>query len=380
MQSWLRRRRGVQTGRLMGTCLLALLGIFLYAPMARAQGCIIAHSFGQVGGPTTQGGYLQPGHWQLTIGYRHQYSFRHYVGSIYQVYRTETHSEVRNRINLVDADLTYQITRRWSADINVPFEFASRRYHIGADVFGSSPPNTIIGDYGTSGMGDISASVHRWMWDPKDNPSHNIELGIGMEFPTGQDEIKNRFSITPGAPPTDNIADYSIQPGIGVWAIPVSWVSFQSLNSQVQLYFNGSYLMTLQDSNGVPNPPLPGFPPRPPQEAFVSPGDEYLVQAGVSYSFKSLPGLSLTFGPRDEGVRSHDLLTSNQGWRRPGFAISLEPGFQYLFHHGNDLISASIARALYRDRTRSVPDIELGTHGDAAFADYVWLASFVHRF
>ena len=368
MQGCLHRGRSVRNGasKLMGPFILAVLGVFLLAPRAWSQGCIIAHSFGQVGGPTTQGGYLQPGHWELTIGFRHQYSFRHYVGSEYQAYREVEGSNVRNRINLTAADLTYQITRRWSADINVPFEFASRH------AFHAS--NGHITDQGTSGMGDISASVHRWMWDPKDNPSHNIELGIGLEMPTGQDNIANRYSAAVGAAPTDNIADYSVQPGIGVWGIPFSWVSFQTLGPQVQVYFNGSYLATLQESNGVPTGHSSSL------TAFVSPGDEYLMQAGVSYSFKSIRGLSLTFGPRDEGVRSHDLFTSNIGWRRPGFAISLEPGFQYLFHHGSDLLTASIARAVYRNRTRSVPDIMTGGHGDAAFADYVWLASFVHRF
>ncbi len=341
-------------------------GVACLAPQARAQGCIIAHSFGQVGGPTNQGGYLQPHHWELTIGYRHQYSFRHYVGSAYQAYREVEGTNVRNRINLASADLTYQITRRWSVDVNVPFEFASRH------AFNSSSGH--ITDQGTSGMGDISAAIHRWMWDPKDNPHHNIELGIGLEFPTGQDAIVNRYSTAVGAAPTDNIADYSIQPGIGVWGIPFSWASFQTLGPQVQVYFNGSYLATLQESNGVPT----GHSS--PLTAFVSPGDEYLLQAGVTYSFKSIRGLSLLFGPRDEGVRSHDLFTNNIGWRRPGFAVSLEPGFQYLFHNGHDLITASIARALYRNRTRSVPDIIGGGHGDAAFADYVWLASLVHRF
>lgn len=367
MQRWLRGRSVRRTARkLVGPCIMALLGIAVYTPRARAQGCIIAHSFGQVGGPTTEGGYLQPGHWELTIGYRHQYSFRHYVGSEYQVYREVEGSNVRNRVNLMGADLTYQITRRWSADIDVPFEFASRH------AFNSARGR--ITDQGTSGMGDISAAIHRWMWDPKDNSSHNIELGIGLEMPTGQDDIANRYSKSVGAAPTDNIADYSVQPGIGVWGIPISWVSFQTLGPQVQVYFNGSYLATLQESNGVPT----GHSD--PLTAFVSPGDEYLMQAGISYSFKSVHGLSLTFGPRDEGVRSHDLFTDNIGWRRPGFAISLEPGFQYLFNHGSDLITGSIARAMYRNRTRSVPDTIEGGHGDAAFADYVWLASFVHRF
>jgi hypothetical protein len=43
------------------------------------------------------------------------------------------------------------------------------------------------------------------------------------------------------------------------------------------------------------------------------------------------------------------------------------------------MIQASVGKAVYRDRTRSVPDKLLGTHGDAAFADYVWLLSYSYR-
>jgi hypothetical protein len=65
------------------------------------------------------------------------------------------------------------------------------------------------------------------------------------------------------------------------------------------------------------------------------------------------------------------------GFRRPGFAISLAPGIIYT--HNTSMITASVGKALYRDRTRSYPDQLLGTHGDAAFADYVWFLSYTYR-
>lgn len=344
----------------------------LAAPVFLAgQGCIIAHSVGDVGGPESQGGYLKAGHWELSIGFRHQYSFRHFVGSTEQVYRAQQGSEVRNRINLLNADLTYQVSSRWSVDLNVPLEFATRRYTIP----GTNPPATErLGDYGLSGQGDISLSARRWMWDPDTNPSHNIQLGLGLQAPTGSDNIQNNLITTPGGAPVYATADYSIQPGIGGWGVNLEWSSFQQLGPQTQLFFNGTYLITPGETNGVATGQAT------PQTAYVSIADEYLLQPGVAYSFESVKGLSLTFDIRDEGVPAHDLIGGSEGWRRPGYAVSLEPGFEYAFHGGNDLLSASVARALYRNRTRSVPDTELGTHGDAAFADYVWLAGFTHRF
>jgi len=41
---------------------------------ARAQGCIVARSGSMDMSPQSQGGYLEKGDWDLTIGYRHQFS------------------------------------------------------------------------------------------------------------------------------------------------------------------------------------------------------------------------------------------------------------------------------------------------------------------
>jgi hypothetical protein len=43
------------------------------------------------------------------------------------------------------------------------------------------------------------------------------------------------------------------------------------------------------------------------------------------------------------------------------------------------MFSITIARAIYRDRTVSVPDSLTGGHGDAAFANWVWLATYTFR-
>src|SRR5947209_5943419 len=64
--------------------LLLLLATALSSLPAWAQGCILARSPEQTGLPTEEGGVLEPGHLQLTIGLRHQYSYQHYVGDVYQ--------------------------------------------------------------------------------------------------------------------------------------------------------------------------------------------------------------------------------------------------------------------------------------------------------
>jgi hypothetical protein len=106
--------------------------------------------------------------------------------------------------------------------------------------------------------------------------------------------------------------------------------------------------------------------------------DQYLVVAGVAKAISRVRGLTIAFGPRWEGVPAKDLIGDSLGFRRPGYAISLAPGVQY--GRGSSLISITVGKAIHRDRTRSIPDRISGGHGDAAFADYVWLASYSFRF
>ena len=73
-----------------------------------------------------------------------------------------------------------------------------------------------------------------------------------------------------------------------------------------------------------------------------------------------------------------DLIGKSDGFRRPGVAVSLEPGLIYT--KGKNTWSFSVPVAVYRNRKKSVPDITDGRHGDAAFADYLILVGYSRRF
>lgn len=346
------------------TVALAAGALFLLrAAPARAQGCIVARSSGQNVGLDSEGGYLSPGEWNVALGYRHLYSFRHFVGPTEQTYRIQQGTQVMNKINLEAINLTYQITPRYSVSVDVPFLLASRRSN-------NSPYTTTA-----QGPGDTIVSARAWVWNPTENTRGNVGFSFGYMAPTGKDNVKNRVDAFDGKGPHDVVLDYSVQPGTGGYGLVFQWESFKNLgHSPAQLYFNGSYIATPQNINNVrrtttsTNPLL----------IYNSISDQYLLEAGVAYSLKSVRGLTITFGPRDEGVPSSDLIGKSDGFRRPGFAISLEPGVQY--SRGKSLLSASVGKAIYRDRTRSTVDKLTGGHGDAAFADYIWLASYSFRF
>jgi hypothetical protein len=350
---------------------LLLLAVILFgiipAKLAYAQGCIVARSTQQTTGADTEVGYLAPHHWELTIDYRHQYSFRHYIGDVEQVQRIQMGNEVENRINLQNFQVTYQATPRWSLSVDLPLLFASRR---AANAY-----NT----YHAEGFGDITLTAQTWILSPTKPHRGNVQVGYGILMPTGNDKVQNTYLASATATTTTTRpVDYSIQPGQGGWGIVVSTQAVRLFDKTKEAYVNASYVITPQNTqNYIKNPTATTQDPL--NEA-NSISDQYLVETGVAFDIpqEKVRGLAITFGPRFEGVPAHDLIGDSIGFRRPGFALSLEPGVR--FSLGHNLLSASVGRAIWRARVKSVPDIMEGSHGDAAFADWVWSASLTRRF
>ena len=97
-------------------------------------------------------------------------------------------------------------------------------------------------------------------------------------------------------------------------------------------------------------------------------------------------------GGRIEGIPVSDVLGGSDGFRRPGFAVAIEPGVEIM--KGRYTFNLSVPCALYRNRERSRADQQASdyrlahpvagqnsdVHGDAAFADQVVAASFAVRF
>jgi len=327
------------------------------------QGCIVARSSSVASGPQTEGGYMAPGEWDVAIGYRHQYSFRHFVGDVEQKQRMQIGNQVMNKINLLNLNVTYQATQRFSFTVNAPLLMASRRSN-------NSPYTTTA-----QGLGDVIVTGQGWLWRPTREGSGNVSVGFGMMFPTGKDNTINNVDAFDGKGTRPVVLDYSIQPGSGGYGLTFQWQSFRNLTRATQMYLNAGYIATPQNTNSVVRSATAANNPL---TMFNSISDQYLVQAGVAHALGRVRGLSLTFGPRWEGVPAKDLIGDSLGFRRPGYAVSLEPGLQYT--RGTSLLTLSVGKAIHRDRTRSIPDRMTGGHGDAAFADYVWLASYSFRF
>lgn len=334
-----------------------------------AQGCILARSPEQ-SGVTGQGGILAPGHFQITFSERHQYSYQHYVGDVYQEYRGQLGNEVVNKINLVTTNLTYQWTPRISFEIDAPWLFASRKTQ-------SSPI-----EYQSSGLGDTIIGGSIWIRDPQKAPRDNFSVGLGVFIPSGNDDLTNTVNTnTTGVGPAVEATlpvDYSIQPGEGGWGLEMQWAGYRHVGKDVTLYTDGSYIATQGGTDGVQRSAT--LSTTTPLTNYNAIADQYLMEGGTAFPVNHrLKGLAATLAVRDEGVPAYNLFpNSNAGFRRPGFAVTAGPGGEYT--RGANTITAGVYKAIHRDRTGSYPDSVYHTHGDAAFAQYVWLASVTHNF
>jgi hypothetical protein len=347
--------------------ILPMALLLISALASRGQGCILARSPEQTGLPTDQGGVLKPGHFQFTIGERHQFSYQHYVGDVYQEYRAQQKTQVENRINLISLNLTYQVTPRISVEIDAPWLFASRKSQ-------SSPI-----EYQSSGLGDTILGVNSWIFNPEHVTKGNASIGFGLYIPTGNDDVQNTTNTnTTGVGPITEVTapvDYSIQPGTGGWGAVMQWMGYRTLSHDLTLYTDGDYIATQGGTNGVQRATSTTTP----LNNYNSIADQYLLEAGFEFPIRQVKGLAATVGPRWEGVPAYNLFpVSNDGFRRPGYAVSVGPGLEYV--HNSTILNIGIDKAVHRDRTGSYPDSVYHTHGDAAFAQYIWLASVTHRF
>jgi hypothetical protein len=288
--------------------------------------------------------------WQLSFNYRWQDSYRHFVGDVEQPQRLEQQTQQENKIHLFDVGLSYQLNPRWSLSFSTPIMKADRINHRTGGVTSST------------GIGDMSVGASMWIWRPPSESNQNIQVGMSLKLPTGNPNVTN---TSPDG--TVSSVDQSIQSGDSGVGFSVSATAYKSIQ-RFTAYTTAIYLFNPRNTYTPPN----GV------GRTLSVPDQYLLRGGIGYAVPKFRGLAFTFGGRDEGVPARDIIGREDGFRRPGYAVSIEPGVQ--FEHGQDMWSLSVGIAVHRDRTQSVQDVARGGHGDAAFADSIFLLGYSRSF
>ena len=296
--------------------------------------------------------YMEQGDWSATLAYRWMNSDRHFVGDDEQKHRQSEESDVRNDVHTFDVTATYQAHERVSISLTVPFSHAAR-----SSLYEHDRTNRHTMKAG--GLGDVRLVANAWIVDPDTATNWNIALGLGVKFPTGgYKETDYRYRTAAQGGTQLAYVDNSIQPGDGGWGILLEAQTFYKVYDRTFLYANGTYLVQPEEMNSIGN----------------SIWDSYIARLGVTYAVWPEQNLALSLGGRIEGVPPRDLIGGDKGARRPGYAISVEPGVTWTYKKATMNLSTPVA--LYRNRQNNFA----GRAGDAAFADFLVLSSVTYRF
>jgi hypothetical protein len=96
--------------------------------------------------------------------------------------------------------------------------------------------------------------------------------------------------------------------------------------------------------------------------------DQYLYRAGAG--FRIAQGIGASLAARAEGTPSNDLIGRSNGFRRPGYSVSVEPGLSY--SRGDTTWALSVPVRLLANRRPTHADGGRQI-GDATFPDYMVL-------
>lgn len=336
---------------------------------SNAQGCVAIRNNG---GTCTMMDPMQNSNdhssnsgWVFGINSRYFKSFRHFVGTAEQKQRVQKGTEVINHVFSTELSIIRQFNSRWSFGLFAPIISNTRSSLYEHD--GKNRYNTH-----SFGLGDVRVAAYYWLLNPAKSLKGNIQLGLGIKFPTGDYRYQDYFHKSDTVKILGPV-DQSIQLGDGGTGITTELNAFYRFNKKLGIYTNGFYLSNPREQNGVST--ARGGVPSP---AFVATGsdvmsvpDQFMFRAGADFSIHNF---MFAAGFRIEGIPAQDIIGGSNGFRRPGYVISAEPVVAYKIKKAQFYIS--VPYAVQRNRIQSVPDkiktkmTGVYSQGDAAFADY----------
>lgn len=352
---------------------ILILPLMLCGMKLAAQGCVAIRSNGAACTmPASHDQAMQSsGHWLLGINNRFFRSYKHFVGDEEQKHRVDEHTEVINHFFSTEVGLTRVLNSRLSFGLYVPVTSntrSSKYEHYGNN---SSSPNARRETH-SFGLGDVRLAAYYWLLDPAKAYRGNLQLGLGLKLPTGDYRYMDYFQKNDSTKILGPV-DQSIQLGDGGTGISVEGNGYWQTTKTTNLYVNAYYLLNPREQNGVST--TRGGAPSSMAVAYgsdvMSVPDQFMARAGINYTQQRF---TFSAGARIEGVPAKDLVGGSNGFRRPGYVVSLEPVVAYKMKSSQ--LYLSVPYAVERNRTQSVPDklrtqkTGVYSQGDAAFADY----------
>jgi hypothetical protein len=336
-----------------------------------AQGCVAIRGLGAFSCATHQEEVQNPKGWTFTMNNRYFKSYKHFVGMVEQKERVENGTEVINHSFSTDLFLQRHFNQRMSFGFNLPVisNARSSMYEHGGNTGGPLARRSTH----SFGIGDARIAFYYWLMDPLKKRKWNLQVGTGVKLATGDYNYQDYFYKNDTTKTLGSV-DQSIQLGDGGTGLTLELNGYYTLSKELSIYGNFFYLSNPREQNGVST--ARGGTPTAASISYgsnvMSVPDQYMYRAGFNYMKGVFTG---SLGLRKEGLPAKDLIGGSNGFRRPGYVVSVEPGIS--IEQKKLVYFFNLPIAIQRNRTQSAPDIirtqKTGVYfkGDAAFADYL---------
>jgi hypothetical protein len=304
--------------------------------------------------------FLSKGEWQVGLAYRHLYADQWFVGTKVDETKTPFQQPLFLNINSLDVSLAYGLSTRTSLTLTLPFLYGTQsRFY--ADLRRHEVQSV--------GLGDVNLIANTWLWAPQQRPNGNLNLGLGIKTPLGNNEVMDGWWLADSSE-MQHVVDQSIQLGDGGWGIIVQAQAFQRVLPKTSVYLLGTYMLSTKEHTDVPSP-LVGVN--------LAVPDVYYVRGGVARSLWTEGGVSASLGARLDGITQGDIIGGGDDYfRRPGYTLFLDPGLSV--RRGAGEFTFNFPIRLHQNFPQSSIDRKMNYHGGGDLADYLIYASYTHRF
>jgi hypothetical protein len=328
-------------------CFLAIPMLF-FAIESKSQGCLAIRNLAGFGQFAALGYKENKNEWMLDINNRYFHATQAFKGN-----KNVTPPDPMNGLSIYEYTLNFELSRilknGWLLSVDLPLSAnsISNRIEHASGVYHTTS---------AFGIGDLRFTAYKWLLNTNRPRKGNIQVGLGLKFPTGNYHSQDYFYYSKTDPSLKMLANVNpaIQLGDGGTGITTELNSFYIFNRAFSFYTNFFYLINPGNVNGVSNQ-FAGVPPNPVSVATTadvnSIPDNYTLRAGLNWTYKSFV---FTAGLRYEGAPAHDLIGKDDGLRRAGHIFSIEPGIEYKFK--TSFLYGFVSIPISRETYQTVPD------------------------
>ena len=352
----------------MKKILLSTIAGMLIVATANSQGCLVVRNISGFGQYNLLDNSFSTSDWQLNINNRYFKSFRDFKGKVDM--KTAKQNEAVVKSFTTEISMARFLRNGWSLNVSIPIAVNSRTASLE-----HGGPNTARHTTNSFGIGDIRFTAYKWVLKPTVKQKGNIQVGLGIKFPTGAYNYQDYFYRNDSTKILAAV-NPSIQLGDGGTGIITELNTFYILNATrtISLYGNFYYMANPREQNGtaITNGRVPPRIDSLANNIVLSVADQYSMRGGVDYSLKKWV---FSMGVRYEGTPVNDLLGGSEGVRRAGYNFSVEPGLVYKMKKAS--LYAYVPVIVSRETRQTLSDQfktkYTGTHTltQGGFADYL---------